>query len=60
MRGPRVLGQWGVRWTPGGWLWNISGLDGVELALVSGRRFRIGTDEAEQLAAAIQGALRKR
>jgi len=40
------------------WLWNISGLDGVELALVSGRRFRIGTDEPKQLAAAIQGALR--
>ena len=49
---------WGVRWIPRGWLWNVSGLDGVELALVSGRRFRIGTDEPEQLAAAIQGALR--
>ena len=41
---------WGIRWIPGGWLWNVSGLDGVELALVSGRRFRIGTDEPEQLA----------
>jgi len=49
---------WGVRWIPRGWLWNISGLDGVELALASGRRFRIGTDEPEQLAAVIQGALR--
>jgi len=51
---------WGVRWIPGGWLWNVSGLDAVELALVNGRRFRIGTDEPEQLAAAIQGALRSR
>lgn len=49
---------WGVRWIPGGWLWNVSGLDAVELALVNGRRFRIGTDEPEQLAAAIQAALR--
>ena len=51
---------WGVRWIPGGWLWNVSGLDAVELALVNGRRFRIGTDEPERLAAAIQGALRRR
>jgi hypothetical protein len=51
---------WGVHWIPDGWLWNVSGLEGVELALVSGRRFRIGTDEPEQLAAAIQGALRRR
>ena len=50
---------WGVRFIPNGWLWNVSGLDGVELALLSGRRFRIGTDEPEQLAAAIQGALRR-
>jgi hypothetical protein len=49
---------WGVRWIPGGWLWNVSGLDAVELSLVSGRRFRIGTDEPEELAAAIQKALR--
>jgi hypothetical protein len=49
---------WGIRWIPGGWLWNVSGLGGVELALVNGGRFRIGTDEPEQLAAAIQGALR--
>lgn len=51
---------WGIRWIPNGWLWNVSGLDGVELALVNGRRFRIGTDEPERLAAAIQGALRTR
>jgi hypothetical protein len=29
--------------------WNVSGLDAVELTLVSDRRFRIGTDEPEQL-----------
>jgi len=51
---------WGIRWIPNGWMWTVSGLEGVEVALVSGRRFRIGTDEPEQLAAAIQGALRGR
>ena len=51
---------WGIRFIPNGWLCNVSGLGGVELALVDGRRFRIGTDEPEQLAAAIQGVLRKR
>ena len=51
---------WGIRLIPHGWLWNVSGLGGVELALINGPRFRIGTDEPEQLAAAIQGALTKR
>lgn len=35
----------GIRWIPGGWLWNVWGLDAVELQLTSGRKFRIGTDE---------------
>jgi hypothetical protein len=51
---------WGIRLIPNGWLWNVSGLEAVELSLVDGRRFRIGTDEPEQLAAAIQGAVRRR
>ena len=44
---------WGLRWIPNGWLWNVAGLDAVELQLSSGRRFLIGTDEPEKLAAAI-------
>jgi len=51
---------WGIRLIPNGWLWNVSGLGAVELSLVNGQRFRIGTDEPEQLATAIQGALKKR
>ncbi|MFW6324695.1 MAG: hypothetical protein ACOC0U_06480 [Desulfovibrionales bacterium] len=50
---------WGVRYTPQGWLFNVSGLDAVELLLTTGRRFRIGTDEPHKLAQAIQEA-RKR
>ena len=47
---------WGIRLTPNGWLWNVSGLEAVELELSDGRRFRIGTDEPERLAEAISTA----
>ncbi len=47
---------WGIRWTPHGWLFNVSGLDAVEIKLESGRKYRIGTDRPEELLAAIQRA----
>jgi len=46
---------WGIRLTPHGWLWNVSGLDAVELTLISGKKFRLGTDEPEKLAGALAG-----
>jgi hypothetical protein len=48
---------WGIRWIPGGWLWNVSGLDAVELQLSTGKVLRIGTDEPAALQAAITAAL---
>ena len=45
---------WGIRLIPGGWLYNVSGLDAVELKTKSGRTFRIGTDEPRRLAEFIQ------
>ena len=45
---------WGVRWVPGGSMYNVWGLDAVELRLESGKVFRIGTDEPERLRAAIE------
>lgn len=45
---------WGIRLIPGGWMWNVSGLDAVELTLRNGKRFRIGTDEPKQLFEAIR------
>lgn len=48
---------WGVRFTPRGWLYNVSGFGAVELNLKSGKRFRIGTDEPDTLAKAIHQAL---
>ena len=50
---------WGIRWTPRGWQWNISGTRGVELTYGNGHRFRVGSDEPEALAAAIASWLDK-
>jgi len=47
---------WGIRWFGRGWLYNISGLDAVELAMRNGRVYRIGTDEPRELQAAIERA----
>jgi hypothetical protein len=49
---------WGIRLTPRGWLWNVSGLGIVELSLEKGRRFSVGSDEPERLAAALRQRLR--
>lgn len=48
---------WGIRITPHGWLYNVSGLDAVEIELTSGRRFRVGTDQPQALAEAIRERL---
>jgi len=48
---------WGIRSIPSGWLWNVSGTRAVELRLRGGRRFRVGSDEPERLAAAIRSQL---
>lgn len=40
---------WGIRAIPGGWLYNVSGLDAVEVVLRNGKVFRIGTDEPQRL-----------
>ncbi len=44
---------WGIRRLPGGWMYNVWGLDAVELDLSSGKTFRIGTDDPEGLLAAL-------
>lgn len=44
---------WGIHLTPRGWLYNVAGREGVEVTLMSGQRFRLGTDEPETLARAI-------
>ncbi|RPI03421.1 MAG: hypothetical protein EHM72_01520 [Calditrichaeota bacterium] len=49
------LAGWGIRFMAGGyWLWNVSGLQAVELVLKNGKRFRVGTDEPEKLVQALR------
>jgi hypothetical protein len=48
---------WGIRFTPRGMLYNVSGTNAVEIELRSGQRFRIGTDEPEALVQAIRTAM---
>ena len=54
----QVRNRWwwgfGIRWTPHGWMWNISGLDAIELTYHNGKKFRIGTDEPEVLLEALK------
>ena len=50
---------WGIRLTPHGWLYNVSGLEAVEIRLKSGKKFRIGTDEGELLSATLQPLLKQ-
>lgn len=47
----------GIRIIPRGTLWNVSGMQAVELELDGGRRFGIGSDEPDELQAAIEDAL---
>ena len=44
----------GIRMAPGFRLYNVSGLDAVELRLKSGEVRRIGTDDPQRLAAVIE------
>ena len=47
---------YGIRLTPHGWMFNVSGLDAVELTLEGGRKFRIGTNHPAELRDAIRRA----
>ena len=47
---------WGMRYIRHGRLWNVFGLDAVELQLRNGSRFRIGTDEPAALVNALRDA----
>ncbi len=49
---------WGIRLTPHGWLYNVSGLDAVEIQLRSGKKFRVGTDQSSELTSVLQGVIK--
>jgi len=48
---------WGIRNTPQGWLYNVSGLSAVEIKLKDGSSIRLGSDESELLKKAIVSRL---
>lgn len=47
------LSGWGMHFVGNGWLYNIYGLDAVEVTLAGGKRVLIGSDEPAELSAAI-------
>ena len=49
----RWIQGWGIRKISGGWMYNVWGLDAVELELFSGKVFRIGTNDSGNLFAAL-------
>ena len=58
----RVRNRWwdggGIRKISRGWMYNVSGLDAIELELASGKVFRIGTDDPEGPVAALTQKVR--
>ncbi len=48
---------WGIHYTRKGWIYNVAGLDAVELRFRDGRVARIGTDEPAALEAEIRARL---
>ena len=56
VRNPWYYG-WGIRYTPQGWLYTVSSFSAIELQMKSGKKYRIGTDDPEGLAKAIDQAL---
>ncbi len=45
---------WGIHLTTKGWVYNVSGWQGVEITLTSGKTLRLGTDEPQALVRAIK------
>ena len=48
---------WGIHLTPRGWPYNVSSFQAVAVRLKSGKGFLLGTDEPEQLLAALRHAI---
>lgn len=48
---------WGIRLTPHGWLFNVSGFHAVQIEMRTGKKYRIGTDEPDKLARTINQSI---
>jgi hypothetical protein len=45
---------WGIHAIPGGWIFNVSGWEAIELEMKNGKKYRIGTDDVQGLANAVE------
>lgn len=50
---------WGIHLIPGGWIYNVSGWDAVELQMKNGSKYRIGTNDTQGLMNSIGTHIRK-
>lgn len=48
---------WGIRFTKYGRLYNVSGLEAVQVRLKDGKQFRVGTNEPKELVRALERRL---
>jgi hypothetical protein len=48
---------WGIRKIPGGWLFNVSGSQSLQVNMKNGKMYRIGTDEPERLSEFIKSRI---
>ena len=53
----RWYNGFGIRKIRGGWLYNVSGFDAIEIQLKNERKYRIGTNQPKELLAAVETAL---
>ena len=53
----RWYNGFGIRKIRGGWLYNVSGFDAIEIQLKNERKYRIGTNEPKELLAALESTL---
>jgi hypothetical protein len=56
VRSPWYYG-WGIRQTPQGMLFRVSGLNAVQIKLITGKEYLIGTDAPQELDEAIRQAI---
>jgi len=51
---------WGIKLTPEAWLYGVSRFEAVKIVMTNGRKSRLGTDEPDDLLAAIELVINKR
>ena len=57
----RFLDGWGIHLcSHGGWVWNLWGFDCVDIDSWGGKKFRLGTDDPEGLAAFLESKIPRR